>query len=97
MDLRGKFVYKGQTPIDSVCNLTVVKFTIRDWLSLLKEIAKHIKYRYQDTNETRPSLNDRVIERMVDRFPYKFLACSLIQYAKVGDLKEGENCGKYLY
>nr|QMP82167.1 polymerase PB2 [Lepidopteran orthomyxo-related virus OKIAV178] len=91
MNMRGKFVYNGQVLIEIVSNYT----TARDLLSLLKEIAKYIGYRYQDTNDIRPHLNDRTIEKFVDYNPHKFLDCNLTSFSRIGGLKEGENCGKF--
>lgn len=90
-DMRGKFVHNGQTLIEIVSTFS----TIRDLVSLLKEIAKQISYRYQDTTEIRDLYNDRMIEKFVDRAPYKFIDCTITDFSKIGGLKSGENCGKF--
>lgn len=89
--MRGKYVYNGQTFIEIVSTFS----TVRDLISLLKEIAKHISYRYQDTTELRDHLNDRTIERIVNRCPYKLIGCTITEFSRIGDLKSGENCGKF--
>ncbi|CAF4890927.1 unnamed protein product [Pieris macdunnoughi] len=90
-DMRGKYVYNGQTLIEIVSTYT----TVRDLTSVLKEIAKHINYRFQETRDMREQNNDRTIEKMIDVAPYKFLDCRITQFSTIGTLRPGQNCGKF--